>query len=163
MLGTVVQANQIRHQPHPVADPYDVLSVPLDGVSFMTLEDRPECPRRDSDSSGNIKDSWSTKIRQTIGRRVNSAKDVAQVDEDQSFIDMRKGSIWRTHRQIRSTPGTRMGNDHTPAQAYALGIARSPSDFAEKTELTELEKSQVRKRTQKLNRVSHIIDPHAPD
>jgi len=127
--------------------------MPADGLSFMTLDDLPKMSRRDSDASGDVKDSWTTKIRQSLTRRSQSAKDMNQIGEDQSFMDLRKTSRWMTHKSVKSTPIIREGDGPTAAQAYASGLSQTSSGFADKTEMSEQERAQARKRTQKLSKV----------
>lgn len=154
LLGTVMAPDQLAEQSGCSARVPDDLGLPSDVVSFMTFEDRPGLPRRESNSSGgNVKDSWTTKIRQSMGRRSHSAKDMYHIGDDQSFVDMRKASKWKTHKPTNSTL-TAPVDEYAPAQAYTCGLSQIPSDFAKKAELSEQEKLQARKRTQKLNRVS---------
>lgn len=129
MLGTLVTPDQLGSSPS--SDPYGTspmdlrlpsissrqLQTPSDQISFISFED--DVPsRRGSDSTKEQTTNarWTDKIRQSMGKRSNSSKDVTKVVDDQSFFDFRKDTGWKTHKASVSTPTRQTFDDTAVAQ-----------------------------------------------
>lgn len=100
--------------------------------SFIAFEKDRQAPRRvsdESDASSLGKGNWASKIRQTIGRRTQSSRDLRTLDDGSSFIDMRRDG-W-----------------HSRLGSYS---ASGSSD----AEMSDHERSAARKKAQKLGQVS---------
>ena len=120
---------------------------PSDGISFIEMDAPKKSSRRSSDSSG-TKETWADKIRQTMGRRSSSNRELGGVSQDQSFFDMRhKVGGWRRHKASASTPA-------------AVLLSEADRGFCDKAaEMSALEKDMVRKKAKKLSQVRNTLKP----
>ena len=149
MLGTIVHPSHLNqgYLPTsasalrlPAASASDYYT-PSDEISFIEMDSPMTSSRRLSDSTG-AKETWATKVRQTMGRRSASSKEIEVIGQDLSFFDMRKdGRGWRKHRPYASSPA-----------AGCLGSGER--GFCDKPpELSASEKMQATRKAKKLSQV----------
>lgn len=117
MLGTLVTPDQLAPNSSSV-DSFSLYSsdiripiiparqvhTPSDQTSFISFEDDSPPRGTHTPKDPTSASKWTSKIRQTMGKRSNSNSSISKVAEDQSFFDFRKDAGWKTHKASVSLP-----------------------------------------------------------